>query len=303
MSRNHSITCYEFDDSLWQNDDERKRFISFVPYSVQITTPLPTFLKQLIDRIGTFSPITDCSLYMRWRAKHGIAKFNFGELTNKHPSKKLGLCPYEEEMLHVYTINKYFDQLNQEFLNEEISPDNVTPAFILMTSAMRHSSYINPINNDFNQIGSDITVYRGMTLNDQQLVDYQPGYEILWRNFVSTTTSRQVADILTPHNTLFIVHLKGGWWQYAINISPVSHFPGEKEVLIMIQTIFSVKSVIINNGITEITMESIKNNVGEGKFLIEYDTKIFEKMLSLLVNHGMLDQLSFVCFKSEKAVE
>ncbi|CAF1351228.1 unnamed protein product [Adineta steineri] len=75
-------------------------------------------------------------------------------------------------------------------------------------------------------------VYRGVTLKDKMLEEYKQavGTYIIWPAYTSTSLNRQAAEQFG--NTLFIIKLDRGLGNFVSNISSLSHYPHEQEVLL-----------------------------------------------------------------------
>jgi len=75
-------------------------------------------------------------------------------------------------------------------------------------------------------------VYRGTRLSEEMIEEYRAavGKRIVWPAFTSTTKVRQVAERFTG-NALFIIEVWGSHSQGARDISSLSKFPQECEVL------------------------------------------------------------------------
>ncbi len=78
-------------------------------------------------------------------------------------------------------------------------------------------------------------VYRGMNLTDEMLEEYKQavGTKIKWLSFTSTSTDRRIAEEFGG-NTLFIIQIirKGGYNESAADISSISFYSHEQEVLL-----------------------------------------------------------------------
>ncbi|CAF1353551.1 unnamed protein product [Didymodactylos carnosus] len=75
------------------------------------------------------------------------------------------------------------------------------------------------------------TLYRGATLTNKMIDEYEQatGTMITWRAFTSTSESRELAEQFG--NTLFIIQAKGLLNNPFKDISSLSHYPHEQEVL------------------------------------------------------------------------
>ncbi|CAF4008723.1 unnamed protein product [Rotaria sp. Silwood1] len=87
------------------------------------------------------------------------------------------------------------------------------------------------------------TVYRGATLINEMIEEYKQavGTEIMWFSFISTSKDRRVAEQFG--NTLFIITLTGAIIFKQADISSVSHYPHEQEVLLAQSRRFTVDKV------------------------------------------------------------
>ncbi|CAF4810420.1 unnamed protein product, partial [Rotaria sp. Silwood2] len=66
------------------------------------------------------------------------------------------------------------------------------------------------------------------------------GSEIIWPAFTSTTKDRRVAEEQFDGNALFIISVKDSW---QTDISSLSHYPDEQEVLLNYIYQFKVEKV------------------------------------------------------------
>jgi hypothetical protein len=89
------------------------------------------------------------------------------------------------------------------------------------------------------------TVYRGTTLTDEMIEEYKQavGTSIRWLAFTSTSKDRRVAEMYGG-NTLFIITLQSMWlFETRCDISALSHYPDEQEVLLTANYRFRVEKV------------------------------------------------------------
>lgn len=95
----------------------------------------------------------------------------------------------------------------------------------------------------------DMILYRGMSLTDEMIEDYKKavGTKIQWLAFTSTSKVRAVAELYG--NTLFIIRLVP-IVPIGANLSSVSYFPAELEVLLPAGQVFLVEKMNVdpNNG-------------------------------------------------------
>jgi hypothetical protein len=90
------------------------------------------------------------------------------------------------------------------------------------------------------------TVYRGINLTDQLIQTYKDacGTYASWFGFSSASKNRAVADVLG--NTLFVIHIQNGQG-LCQDVSSVSNFTEEEEVLIRAGVVFQIVSVEIDS--------------------------------------------------------
>ncbi|CAF4113727.1 unnamed protein product [Rotaria sp. Silwood2] len=94
----------------------------------------------------------------------------------------------------------------------------------------------------------DIIVYRCATLTNEMIHDYKtnPDWSVWWDAFSSTTKSKDKA--LQFHgNTLFVIYIPGRRLHCSgVDISSLSVYPGEEEVLLQLAIQVSIKKVEYN---------------------------------------------------------
>ena len=88
----------------------------------------------------------------------------------------------------------------------------------------------------------ELIVYRGMDLTADMIDEYKDaiGFKIVWPAYTSTTKDRRVAE--TYGNALFIITIHN-FCQPRGDISSISQYPDEQEVLLNPQYRFKVKKV------------------------------------------------------------
>ena len=137
--------------------------------------------------------------------------------------------------VHFYTKNSFlYPTLNQALRDEDLSKvDTLGPICYLIRN---HCRYSEPFSG---------TTYRGVQLSEEEIIDYENdiGLWKTWSAYTSTSQDQEVAEAFG--NTLFIISLTEVRLnsQRAIDISPVSHYPKEREVLIPAGTVFQILSV------------------------------------------------------------
>jgi hypothetical protein len=86
-------------------------------------------------------------------------------------------------------------------------------------------------------------VYRGATLSEAMIQGYKQAIRttIQWFAFTSTSKDRRVAENFG--NTLFIITLPKGYGHISQDISSLSIYPHEQEVLLMADYLFDVEKI------------------------------------------------------------
>lgn len=98
-------------------------------------------------------------------------------------------------------------------------------------------------------------VWRSMTLNDEQLELYRPGRMFLWANFVSTSQKKERA-LRFKGNALFRINCAGKGVTYCADISHISEFPEEAEVLFFAYSGFIVTGKQVVDGRHVISLDT-----------------------------------------------
>lgn len=93
-------------------------------------------------------------------------------------------------------------------------------------------------------------VYRWMNLDPDKIAKYTVGFKFLWPNFVSTSRK---SDVWTG-NVRFEIDLNGRGTTYAIDVSDLSPYKHEAEVLLYPFSGFEVKSTRVANNIQYIRL-------------------------------------------------
>ncbi len=78
----------------------------------------------------------------------------------------------------------------------------------------------------------ELTVYRGTNMTDEMIEQYKlaVGTDIRFLAFTSTSKNRQVAEMYSSGNTLFVIKLNNSG--FLRDISLLSFYPDEQEVLL-----------------------------------------------------------------------
>ena len=95
-----------------------------------------------------------------------------------------------------------------------------------------------------NNCSEESLLFRGMTLTDDMLEEYEQaiGKIIVWPAYTSTTKNRHVAEMFA-NNTVVIITAKRDNHLYRSDISSLSVFPQEQEVLLDSQYKFHVDKI------------------------------------------------------------
>ena len=126
---------------------------------------------------------------------------------------------------HLYSVESFlYNLVNSTLRNNDLSKlDTLGPFCYLLSRYLPFkcpSGYF------------DYTVFRGTSLSKEMIEEYRAaiGRRILWPAFTSTTKDRQVAELFSD-NALFIIEVNGIHSQGARDISSISKYPQEQEVL------------------------------------------------------------------------
>ncbi|CAF1455523.1 unnamed protein product [Adineta ricciae] len=143
---------------------------------------------------------------------------------------QLGRCA-----IRLYTASSFLcDSVNTALRNKDMTKVDTLGPFCYLLSERLFSGDYCP-----NQI-----LYRGATLTNEMIEEYKQvvGTEITWLSFTSTTKDRCVAEMYTG-NVLFIITLKYKIWSYEQDVSSISYYPDEAEVLLTAGYQFHVDKV------------------------------------------------------------
>ena len=165
-------------------------------------------------------------------------------------AEKLRSCKTNEECqtcaTRLYTSSSFlYSWMNSSLRNKDATKIDTLGAFgfLLYWYAQQEST------------GSSAkTVYRGTTLTEEMVNQYKHsiGKPVTWCSFSSTTKNKEVAKFFTG-NTLFIIKVENidrGFACYNRDISHLSLYPDEEEVLFTLQQHFLVKKVKLESSDT-----------------------------------------------------
>jgi hypothetical protein len=95
-----------------------------------------------------------------------------------------------------------------------------------------------------NNYGEEILLFRGMTLTDDNIDEYKQtiGKIIVWPAYTSTTKDPEVAEVFAG-NTVVVITAKCDQHLYRSDISSLSPYPDEQEVLMDSQYKFRVNQI------------------------------------------------------------
>ncbi len=140
-----------------------------------------------------------------------------------------------EQSTRLYTAETFLYKLvNTTLRNEDMSKIDTLGAYCFLLQGHLWCS------------GNDreaITVYRGTNMSDQMIEQYKLaiGKDIRYLAFTSTSKDRQVAEMYSNGNTLFIIKLNNSG--FLCDISLLSFYPDEQEVLLNAGHPFKVDQV------------------------------------------------------------
>ena len=138
----------------------------------------------------------------------------------------------------LYTAESFLYKLvNSSLRNNDMTKiDSLGPFCYLLYHRLR-----------LDRVRGDQTLYRGMELTPEMIDEYKKivGQEIVWPAFTSTSKDRRVAEAYVG-NTLFIISSKGTW-RPQNDISKISLYPDEQEVLLSSLYKFKVDSVELDS--------------------------------------------------------
>jgi hypothetical protein len=129
-----------------------------------------------------------------------------------------------EQDVRLYTAETFLYKLvNSTLRNEDMTKIDTLGVYCFILQGHLWS----PEKNE-----EDITVYRGTNINEQMIEQYKlaVGSNIRYLAFTSTSKKRQVAEMYTNGNALFIVKLNNSG--FLRDISSLSFYPDEEEILL-----------------------------------------------------------------------
>jgi ubiquitin-conjugating enzyme E2 D len=147
--------------------------------------------------------------------------------------------------LRMYTMQTFlYPQVNQFLRHTDTSKIHIYGSYVrLLCFCFDHPTSV--------EVHS-IDVYRGMELPLSTLDAYRrasgSGTSFRWASFSSTSRNRRFVENYFQTNTLFIMHLRKihMYEKKAIDISALSHYPDEEEVLLNAGVEFTVERIDYN---------------------------------------------------------
>ncbi len=104
------------------------------------------------------------------------------------------------------------------------------------------------------------TSYRGAEMSNEDIACYKPGTMFVWGPFVSTSKSRRVAEAYSA-GVLFEITPWGSYSMYdkrnPYDISGLSDFPDEEEVVFPTSCTYRVTDATERNGIVHIAIQTV----------------------------------------------
>jgi len=162
-------------------------------------------------------------------------------LAIKKAESEVGIFFSEKAALRVYTMPDFYADLNATLRLDGKSGMQANGALIkeIHLAIQGHT-----------ETG---IVYRGVKVPKTEHERYQPGFKFLWPGFTSTSRSENCAKKFGSYfgsgdEVLFKIDLNGVGTTYARDVSDVSVFPGEQEVLITCYSGFEVLERRWENG-------------------------------------------------------
>jgi hypothetical protein len=151
--------------------------------------------------------------------------------------EQLRSCTNDEEILacvaRLYSAESFlYKLLNTTLRNKDMSKlDTLGPFCVLLWLHLRS-----------NKDKRDQLLYRGTTLTDEMIEEYKQavGDQIIWNSFTSTSKDRRIAERFG--NTLFIILVKDET-KWLSDISSLSHYPHEQEVLLQNHCVFTIDKI------------------------------------------------------------
>jgi len=137
----------------------------------------------------------------------------------------MGLCWLYSEDCWVYK------EINRLLRGDFDSMEYLAP---FMNALMRSNQYLD-------QSYFSGRVYRRVNLDPKELDFYSVGKLFIWRSYTSTSTEFQTSSNFGK--ILFIINVSNDFEKYALRVYEFSAFPAEKEILLLPNIGFQVRSI------------------------------------------------------------
>ncbi|UJR18542.1 hypothetical protein I4U23_005449 [Adineta vaga] len=149
----------------------------------------------------------------------------------------------------------FYERLNlklAQHADNQLNPANL-PWYLALPKHLYHQNTLS----QYRYLGN---TYRGMILTQYDFDQYQVGETIVNKAFLSTSTSRDVTEFFALSGadssqivTICLYRIKDE--SIALDLSTLSEFPGEQEVLILPGFYFKVTTITAKDRYTEIELE------------------------------------------------
>jgi hypothetical protein len=165
---------------------------------------------------------------------------------SSHDSFHKTMQEMKEQCVKFYTAESFLYRLvNMTLREDDRSKVQTLGPFVYFLSTFIHSGY-----SQLDQIGMKFegTVYRGAQLDEKMVNEYKSaiGEERKWLGYSSTSKNRRLAE--TFGNTLFIIKIIKVRQNTNWDVSSLSVYPNEEEVLLTAGVSFVIDKVECNDG-------------------------------------------------------
>jgi len=152
------------------------------------------------------------------------------ENSNEEIALSLSLC-------WLYTLDSWvYKQMNEYLRDDSSLMENMAPL-------------INGLMQSYRNLGDTYyfsgIVYRRSRLTEKAISFYSPGKSFIWSSFTSTTVEFSAEDEFG--DVLFEIFIPDERKQFALYLENISSFPSEREVLLLPNVGYQVKSIISGN--------------------------------------------------------
>jgi hypothetical protein len=232
------------DDELEEiRERERKRPSESKAYNDKLGL---RFLEHVVPAKGGDKEIeyglNDLAQGMHWDPRV-IKKFKAEYEQNKEDGDE-SFVALSKALVYLYTVDSWVYRKMNEALRNDLAPvlKRMAPYIRGLIAAYK----------PLKQFAYSGVVYRRMKLSEEQVAAYESAvneYPCLWSGFTSTTSKFHLEDLFGP--ILFKIDIPESLDCFAIDISPLSEFPQETEVLLPPYAALAVTSVDRNPNFQE----------------------------------------------------